>query len=132
MVQTAKQCPVHKVDKGKRLVFGWGMINTKKGQDYYDTDNQHFPKDITIDACVDFMQNARVHKAMHAGEQVGEIVFMFPAHNDIMKSLGFENIEQEGMIIGVKVDDDDVLEKFHTGVYNDFSMGGGATFADED
>lgn len=130
MQKSFSDMAVTKVDKGERLVFGWGMINTKKGEAYYDTDNQHFPKAITVKACADYMRNARVHKAMHAGEQVGEVVFMWPAHDDIMKSLGFEPIDQEGMLVCVQVDSDDVLEKFHNGTYNDFSVGGGAVFED--
>ena len=81
-----------KVDTGQRLVFGWAQVCMKNGEPYYDADNQHFPEDVTLKAWTPFMrEDLRAHKAMHAGEDVGEVVFAFPMLTDIAKSLGFEN-----------------------------------------
>lgn len=123
---------VLKVDTNRRLVFGWAQVCTKSGKDYYDTDNQHFPEEVTLDAWVKFMNDTRVHKAMHSGEQVGSVAFAFPAFDDIMKSLGFNEAHQTGIIAGVYVNDDDVLQKFHSGEYTGFSIGGGALFENEE
>ena len=49
-----------------------------------------------------------------------------------MKSLGFGPIEKTGIITGVYVSDDSVLEKFHNGEYTGFSIGGSANFIDEE
>lgn len=130
MIKSTEKMTVSKVDKSNRLVFGWGMVCTKNGENYFDTDNQHFPEELTIKAWVDFMKEARVHKAMHAGDQVGEVVFAFPATEEIMKSLGLQIGEQSGVIVGVHVGSDDVLNKFHDGDYKGFSVGGAATFED--
>jgi len=117
---------VIKVDQGRRLVFGWAQVCTKSGQEYFDTDNQHIPEDVTLDAWSDFMRNGRVNKAMHAGDQVGEVVFAFPAYDEIFKSLGLQIGEQSGIIMAVYVHDDDVLAKYHSGEYQGFSVGGKA------
>lgn len=135
-VKSADTCKIAKVDKSRRLVFGWAQICTKAGKDYYDTDNQCFPEDVTLgdaeSGWTAFMMKARAHKAMHKGENVGEVVFAFPAFDDVMKSLGFEPAHQTGIITGVYVSDDDTLEKFHKGEYTGFSIGGSAMFEDDE
>ena len=130
MIKSAEQMVVSKVDKSNRLVFGWGMVCTKGGEDYYDTDNQHFPEELTVKAWIAFMKEARAHKAMHPGDQVGEVVYAFPATDEVMKSLGMQLGDQSGMIVAVQVASDEVLNKFYDGSYKGFSVGGGATFED--
>lgn len=103
---------------------------TKNGAEYFDTDNQHIPESVTLDAWADFMRNGRVNKAMHSGDQVGDVAFAFPAYDDIFKSLGLQIGDQSGIIVGVYVQDDDVLNKYHTGVYKGFSVGGAANWED--
>lgn len=120
-----------KIDTMQRLVFGWGQICTKNGVDYFDTDNQNFPEDITLDGWKEFMRkDRRAHKAMHQGVEVGDVVFAFPMLTDIAESLGFENLAQTGMIVGVYVADDGVLQKFISGDYTGFSIGGSAVWED--
>lgn len=121
---------VIKVDTDRRLVFGWAQVCTKGGEDYYDTDAQHIPENITLDAWSDFMRNGRVNKAMHSGDQVGDVAFAFPAFADIFKSLGLNIGDQSGIIVGVYVNNDEVLNKYHTGVYKGFSVGGSANWED--
>lgn len=121
---------VIKVDTARRLVFGWAQVCTKNGAEYFDTDNQHIPESVTLDAWADFMRNGRVNKAMHSGDQVGDVAFAFPAYDDIFKSLGLQIGDQSGIIVGVYVQDDDVLNKYHTGVYKGFSVGGAANWED--
>ena len=121
---------VIKVDAERRRVFGWAQVCTKNGAEYFDTDNQHIPESVTLDAWADFMRNGRVNKAMHSGDQVGDVAFAFPAYDDIFKSLGLQIGDQSGIIVGVYVQDDDVLNKYHTGVYKGFSVGGAANWED--
>lgn len=121
---------VIKVDNDRRLVFGWAQVCTKNDQDYFDTDNQHIPETVTLDAWSDFMRNGRVNKAMHAGDQVGEVAFAFPAYDEIFKSLGLTLGDQSGIIVGVYVQSDDVLAKYHRGEYKGFSVGGKADWED--
>lgn len=132
----SESCEVCKVDNSRRLVFGWAQICTKNGEEYYDTDNQHFPEDVTLgddqSGWVNFMMQSRIHKAMHDGSEVGDVVFAFPAFDDVMKSLGFEPSDKTGIITGVYVKDDDTLKKFHDGDYTGFSIGGSAAFEDEE
>lgn len=122
-----------KVDAGKRLVFGWAMVCTKAGEPYYDTDNQHFPEEVALDAWSEFMKvDQRTHKAMHNGEEVGKVLFAFPMTTDVAASMGFTDLPQTGIIAGVYVEDDDTLAKFKSGEYKSFSIGGQAVFEDEE
>lgn len=121
---------VIKIDAQRRLVFGWAQVCTKNGEDYFDTDNQHIPENVTLEAWSDFMRNGRVNKAMHAGGQVGEVAFSFPAFDDILKSLGITPGEQSGIIVGVFVNDDTVLQKYVSGEYAGFSVGGRIAWED--
>lgn len=120
-----------KVDEGKRLVFGWAQICLVNGEPYFDTDNQHFPEDVTLDGWTEFMRSdLRAHKAMHYGDSVGDVVFAFPMLSDIAASLGFTDLPQTGIIAAVYVADDDVLRKFQTGEFTSFSIGGAAEWED--
>lgn len=120
-----------KVSTQERLVFGWGMVCHKNGELYFDTDNQAFPEHVTLKGWKDFMRgDQRTHKAMHAGVEVGQVVFAFPMLTDIAKSLGFENLPQTGILVGVYVSDDTTLQKFAIGEYTGFSIGGSAAWED--
>lgn len=122
-----------KVSSQERLVFGWGQVCTKNGELYFDTDNQAIPENVALKGWKDFMRgDQRTHKAMHAGVEVGQVVFAFPMLTDIAKSLGFENLPQTGILVGVYVSDDTTLQKFATGEYTGFSIGGTAAWEDVD
>jgi len=120
-----------KVSTQMQLVFGWGQVCTKNGELYFDTDNQAFPEDVTLKGWTDFMRgDTRTHKAMHAGAEVGQVVYACPMLSDIAKSLGFENLPQTGILVGVYVADPTTLQKFASGEYTGFSIGGSAVWED--
>lgn len=122
-----------KVSTQLQLVFGWGQVCTKNGELYFDTDNQALPEDVTLEGWTDFMKSdKRTHKAMHSGGEVGQVVYAFPMLTDIAKSLGFENLPQTGILVGVYVADQNILQKFATGEYTGFSIGGRAEWEDVD
>lgn len=126
----AKTLPLWKVDEEARTVYGWAMVCKENGEDYYDSDNQHIPEPIAIEAFTSFMKTAKVHKAMHSGEAVGEVIFAFPLMTDICKALGIDTGGKSGVVTGVFVEDDAVLQKFVSGEYKGFSIGGGAIWED--
>lgn len=113
---------VEKVDAEHGLVFGYAMVCKDGGEDYYDVQGDHIPEDAMLGALADFMLSARVAKEMHVGEGKGTVVFAFPMTGDIATSLGIE-VRKTGAIIGMRPDPD-VLEKFKSGEYTGFSIGG--------
>jgi len=122
--------PVAKVDTDRRLVFGWGQVVTKNGEELFDSDNQSIPKSVALDGWLEFAKGTRMLKQMHAGEPRGMVPFIFPMFDEVLKSLGIEPIGQEGIAVGAYVEDDETLAKFDSGDFTGFSIGGGAAWED--
>ena len=118
-----------KVDETLGLVFGYAIICKENGEPYFDVQNDHIPEDAMLKAASDFMQSGRVAKEMHQGDEIGSVVFAFPLTEDIAKSLGIST-PRTGLLIAMKPAAD-VLEKFVSGEYTGFSIGG-ARVEDED
>lgn len=118
---------VAKVDSSLGIVFGWAIVCKKDGIDYYDLQGDHITESAMIEASSDFMANSRMAKDMHGKEPSdilpGGVVFAFPMTEDIAKAFGIEtNIS--GLLVGFKPDRKDILEKFASGEYTGFSIGG--------
>jgi hypothetical protein len=107
------------------LVFGYGIICKENGQDYYDLQGDHIPESAMLEAAADFMENCRKAKDMHLddGELPGSIIFAFPLTTDIAKAFGIET-NKTGLMMAMKPDNDEVLNKFANGEYTGFSIGG--------
>ena len=115
---------VAKVDDDLGLVMGFAIICKENGEPYFDVQGDHIPEDAMMKAAADFMANSRVAKEMHDGGQVGSVVFAFPLTEDIAKAMGLGEVENTGLMIAMQPSDDDVLEKFRSGEYTGFSIGG--------
>jgi hypothetical protein len=114
---------VCKVDEALGLVFGYAIVSKVDGEPYYDLHGDHIPEDAMLEAATDFMLNSRVAKEMHEGEKAGEVVFAFPMTEDISKSLDIDP-KRTGLLIAMKPSDPTTLEKFASGEYTGFSIGG--------
>jgi hypothetical protein len=117
-----KFASVCKVDDSLGLVFGWAIVCTKGGEPYFDTQDDNIPEDSMLKAAADFMQNSRVAKDMHQGDEIGPIVFAFPMTADIAKSLDIQT-DTTGLLIAMKPPAD-ILSKFKSQEYTGFSIGG--------
>jgi hypothetical protein len=118
----ADKATVLKVDNNLGLVFGFAIVSTSGGEPYYDIQGDHIPEDAMLKAATDFMENSRVAKEMHSGGPRGSVVFAFPLTSDIAKSLGIKT-PTTGLLIAMKPEPE-MLEKFQSGVYTGFSIGG--------
>jgi len=114
-----------KVDKALGLVIGWGIVCKKDDKDYFDTQGDHIPENAMIEASVDFMLNSRMAKDMHQtdGALPGSIVFAFPMTSDIAKAYGITTATT-GLMIAMKPDSPEIMQKFASGEYTGFSIGG--------
>lgn len=117
-----KSIGVTKVSDELGLVFGFAIVCKQDGKDYYDTQGDHIPENSMVSAATDFMLNSRVAKDMHQGDQIGSVVFAFPMTEDIAKSLDITT-KQTGLLIAMRPSTE-VLEKFKSGEYTGFSIGG--------
>ena len=113
---------VLKVDRQLGLVFGWAMVSKVSNVDYWDTQDEHIPEDAMLEAATEFMQNSRVTTEMHQDPDGGSVVFAFPLTTEIAKAYGIES-PQTGLMIAAKPGPE-ALEKFASGEYTGFSIGG--------
>lgn len=114
-----------KVDESLGLVFGWAMVCKEGGEDYFDLQGDHIPEDAMLAASTDFMLNSRMAKDMHLedGELPGSVVFAFPMTTEVAKSFGIET-DKTGLLVAMKPESDEIFEKFKSGEYTGFSIGG--------
>jgi len=115
---------VAKVDEDLGLVFGFAIICKDRGEDYFDVQGDHIPEEAMVPAAADFMSNSRVAKEMHTGEANGSVVFAFPLTTDIAKAMGLGEPDRTGLMIAMRPDSEETLEKFRSGEYTGFSIGG--------
>lgn len=117
-------------DKGLGLVFGWSIISSENGKPYYDTQGDHIPEDSMLNAATEFMQSKRQMKIMHSGKSIGKVVFAWPMTQEIAEAMGVKG-GRTGLMVAVKPDNPNVLERFREGKYSGFSIGGNR-LVDED
>ncbi len=118
-----------KVDETLGLVFGFAIVCKEDGEPYFDKQDDHIPEDAMLKAAAEFMEDSRVASEMHDGSDIGRVVFAFPLTEDIAKSLDITT-SRTGLLIAMKPAAD-VLEKFVSGEYTGFSIGG-VRLEDED
>ena len=114
---------VTKVDDQLGIVFGYAIVCQENGRDYYDIQGDFIPEESMLRAAAGFMAGRRTAKAQHAGAPVGQVVFGYPLTKDIAGALDIQ-ISRTGFVVGMKPDDADTLEKFATGEFTGFSIGG--------
>lgn len=114
---------VTKVDDQLGIVFGYAIVCQEDGRDYYDIQGDFIPEESMLRAAAGFMAGRRAAKAQHAGGPVGQVVFGYPLTKDIAAALDIQ-ISRTGFVVGMKPDDADTLEKFATGEFTGFSIGG--------
>lgn len=117
------KCEVAKVDSDLGIVFGYAIVCKQDGEEYFDTQGDFIPEQTMLEATAEFMAGDRVAKNMHRGEQVGQVVYGFPVTEEIAKSLGMTS-DRTGFIVGMRPDQPQLLEKYRTGEYTGFSIGG--------
>lgn len=111
-----------KVDESLGLVFGFGIVCKVDDEDYFDLQGDNATEAGMLEAAADFMQNSRIVRDMHEGEPIGQAVFAFPLTTDIAKAFEIET-RRTGLMLGI-MPSADVLEKYRTGEYTGFSIGG--------
>ena len=120
---------VLKTDDEQRLVFGWASVITEKGEPVVDRQGDVIKADTLVRAVNKFMEEVRIGKTMHSGEQIGVVVHSWPITDEICKSCGIQS-EREGWLVAFKVYDDNVWADVKSGKLAAFSIGGRATKED--
>jgi hypothetical protein len=118
-----KSADILKLDAERRIAWGWASVSTVKGELVTDLQGDTITPAEMEKMADRFMSSARMAKAMHEGDQIGEVLHSFPLTAELAKAFGMET-DREGWIIGMKVHDDAVWRGFTEGTYKAFSIGG--------
>lgn len=121
-LEFALDARVVKVDSSLGLILGWAVTCKQDGQDVYDLQGDHIPEDAMLEASLGFAKSARSAKAMHAGEPVGTVLYMWPMTTEIAKAFGIETATT-GLMVAM-LPDEETRKGFEDGTYTGFSIGG--------
>ena len=125
-----------KVEESLGLIMGWAIICKENGEPYFDLQGDHIPEEAMLKAAANFMQNSRIAAEMHARNpdksvtKSGVTVFAWPMTTEIAKAMGIDS-PRTGLLVAVKPDNAEALEKARSGQYTGFSIGG-SRIRDED
>lgn len=119
---------IQKVSLKKGIILGWGIVCTKDGEDYFDSQDECFKEDGTFDAVVEFSKNL-VLCEMHARDsrgniiKAGNVVFHFPLIREVADSYNIKT-DTTGWMVGAKPYNPEILKKLENGEYTGLSVGG--------
>jgi len=104
------------------LVFGFAIVCLEDDKPYYDLQNEHIPENVMLKSATNFMENSRVAKEMHSGDDIGTVVFAFPLTTEIANALGILTTKT-GLLVAMRPNEG-VLSKFKNKELTGFSIGG--------
>jgi len=120
-----KTADILKVDTERRIVWGWASVCTMKGETVTDLQGDRIAPAQMEKMADRFMRSARAAKAMHYGDDVGEVIHSFPMTKELADAFGIQS-EREGWITGTYVKSDEEWAKVRRGEYKGLSIGGRA------
>lgn len=112
-----------KSDKEGRYVRGWASVVSINGEAVTDTQGDMITMAELRKAAHRFVTDARVAKAMHRGDQVGEVVESVIIDDEFAKATGMST-DKRGWWIGMAVNDDNIRKRVKDGTLKAFSIGG--------
>jgi len=121
----SKSTSILKLDGERRIAWGWASVATVNGKLVTDLQGDVITPTELGKMADRFMASARTAKAMHDGDQIGEVLHSFPLTNEIAKAFGLST-DREGWIIGMKINDEDTWQAMKNGTFRGFSIGGRA------
>lgn len=112
-----------KSDATGRYVRGWASVVTDAGVPVADHQGDIIAIDDIRKAAHKYISDARVAKAMHQGQQVGEVVESVIIDDEFAKALGVTD-SKRGWWIGMQIHHPDIQEDVRKGKLRAFSIGG--------
>lgn len=118
-----------KVSTKLGLIFGFAAICKVDGEEFWDSDDEHYPEESMLADSTEFARSQRVACTMHARDADGEpvqdggVVHTFPLTTEIAKALDIQT-RRTGLLVALAPDDPNTLEKAENGIFTGFSIGG--------
>ena len=120
--QYSSSVKILKMDDEQRVVWGWASVATENGTPVFDSHGDHIPMSELTKASIDFMENIRVGKSLHHGDQVSAVIGCLPLSQELAKALGIQS-DREGLIMGFRVHDDQTWNLIKSGDLPALSIG---------
>ena len=112
-----------KADATGKYVRDWASVVSSGGEPTKDFQGDMIHIDDIRKAAHAFVTDARVAKAMHAGQQVGEVVESVIIDDAFAKALGISD-PKRGWWIGMEIHDPEIQDQVRKGKLRAFSIGG--------
>lgn len=141
MTEFRTDAQILKVNAELGLIFGFAMICKVRDEHdnlvpFNDTDDDQFDEQGMLEASTEFAMTKRVACDMHARDEAGQpvqdggVIHHFPLTSEIAKALGIIT-PVTGLLVALKPDNPETLEKARKGEYTGFSIGGYVIEAEE-
>lgn len=112
-----------KSDSTGGFVRGWASVVQVNGEPVTDSQGDRISMADLQKAAHEFIVNARVAKAMHKGDAVGEVVESVIVDDAFVKAMG-ATTDKRGWWIGMQVHDEAIRKRVRAGELRAFSIGG--------
>lgn len=112
-----------KADTEGRYVRGWASVVSVDGDPVTDWQGDVIAIEELRKAAHQFITDARVAKAMHAGSKIGEVVESVIIDDEFAKAIG-ATAPQRGWWIGMRIESDAIRKRVQSGELKAFSIGG--------
>lgn len=113
---------VFKVDKDKRVVYGWATVVSKDGEEVVDRQGDIISEQDMESAAWEFTAGDGKSGEMHE-RIVGDVVASMPFTTDLQKALGI-NLGKVGWLVGLRIKNDEAWSKVKDGTYKQLSIHG--------
>lgn len=115
-----------KGDAEGRYVRGWASVVSTDGVPVTDWDGDRIEIEELRRAAHRFVLDARVAKAMHRGETIGDVVESLIVDDQVAQALGVTDLRR-GWFIGMRINDEAIAKRVRDGDLRAFSIGGRGT-----
>jgi hypothetical protein len=112
-----------KADTTGSYVRGWASVVSMDGKPVEDTQGDVIAIEELRKAAHNYITDARVAKAMHKGNAVGEVVESIIIDDEVAKALGVEG-GKRGWWIGMRITDEAIQKRVRSRELKAFSIGG--------
>lgn len=117
------RCEFEKAAGDGSYIRGWANVSSINGEDVTDDEGDVIALADLRKGAHDFIMNCRVAKALHEGQQIGDIVESVIIDDAFAEAHGITH-GKRGWWIGVAVNDSAVRKMIVGGTFKAFSIGG--------
>lgn len=117
------QGEVVKLDKERRVAYGWFSVIEEDGEAIVDAQGDVIKEGVLLDAVHEFAVDSRAGRILHRGHRIADIVESIMLTKDVQDALGID-LGRVGWFGAMKFRDDETWARVKSGELQAFSIGG--------